>query len=156
MVEIRTRPLMSLKLRVSAMQAIGPAPGGDRRVGVVAGGTLGTLLGAVAAVYPGWLDTAGTALSADGPLLALTGEIAEQGGRLLYLVGADDHVVTADQTRLTGEALFGAGVPHELVVYPDTPHGFLADERDTFRPEQADDAWRRIAVFLAEDRPAAG
>lgn len=39
MVEIRTRPLMSLKLRVSAMQSIGPAPGGDRRVGVVAGGT---------------------------------------------------------------------------------------------------------------------
>src|SRR3978361_2442887 len=39
MVEIRTRPLMSLKLLVSAMQSIGPAPGGDRRVGVVAGGT---------------------------------------------------------------------------------------------------------------------
>jgi len=30
---------MSLKLQVSGMQAIGAAPGGDRRVGLVAGGT---------------------------------------------------------------------------------------------------------------------
>ena len=38
MAEINTRPLMSLKLQVSGMQAIGAAPGGDRRVGLVAGG----------------------------------------------------------------------------------------------------------------------
>jgi hypothetical protein len=30
---------MSLKLQVSSMQALGPTPGGDRRVGIVAGGT---------------------------------------------------------------------------------------------------------------------
>jgi hypothetical protein len=39
MAEIRTRPLMSLKLQVGSMQGIGPTPGGDRRVGLVAGGT---------------------------------------------------------------------------------------------------------------------
>ena len=39
MAEIKTKPLMSMKLQVSAMQSIGPAPGGDRRVGIVAGGT---------------------------------------------------------------------------------------------------------------------
>ncbi len=39
MAEIKTKPLMSLKLQVSGMQAIGAAPGGDRRVGLVAGGT---------------------------------------------------------------------------------------------------------------------
>ena len=116
-------------------------------------------LAAVAVVYPGWLDVAGTALSAPGPLLELTPGIARQGGRVLYLVGADDHVVTADQTRLTAEALTAAAVPHEVVVYPDTPHGFLADERDTFRPGLAEDAWRRIAAFLAAEpgaEPAGG
>jgi carboxymethylenebutenolidase len=62
-------------------------------------------------------------------------------------------VVTADQTRLTGEALTAAGVRHEIVVYPGTPHGFMADERDTYRPDLAEDAWRRIAeLFAAELR----
>jgi carboxymethylenebutenolidase len=112
-------------------------------------------LSGVAVVYPGWLDTTGTALGADGPLLDLAGGIGEHGTRVLYLVGADDHVATADQTRLTGEALDRAGAPHELVVYPDTPHGFLADGRDTYRPEPAADAWRRITAFMAASRDAA-
>lgn len=108
-------------------------------------------LAATAVVYPGWLDVAGTALSKPDPLLTLTPGIAGQGGRMLYLVGADDHVVTADQTRLTAERLTAAGVRHEIVVYPDTPHGFLADGRDTFRPELADDAWRRIDELFADE-----
>jgi hypothetical protein len=36
---IQTRRLMLLKLQVNAMQTIGAAPAGDRRVGLVAGGT---------------------------------------------------------------------------------------------------------------------
>jgi hypothetical protein len=39
MTEIRTRPLFALRLQVAEMQPIGPAPAGERRVGVVAGGT---------------------------------------------------------------------------------------------------------------------
>ena len=39
MAEIRTRPLLTMNLQVGALQAIGPAPGGDRRIGVVTGGT---------------------------------------------------------------------------------------------------------------------
>lgn len=38
MAEIRTRPLLTMTLQVGGMQAIGPAPGGDRRIGVVSGG----------------------------------------------------------------------------------------------------------------------
>jgi carboxymethylenebutenolidase len=105
-------------------------------------------LGAVVAVYPGWLDVAGTALSVPGPLLDLAPGIAGQGCRVVYLVGADDHVVTPDQTRLTGQRLAAAGVPHEVVVYPDAPHGFLADERPTFRPAAAADAWQRLTSAL--------
>lgn len=107
-------------------------------------------LAAVAAVYPGWLDTPGTALSRPEALLGLTPKIADRGGcRVLYLAGADDHVATPEQTARVRERLASAGVPHEVVVYPGTPHGFLADERDTYRPAAAEDAWRRIAAFLA-------
>ena len=39
MAEIRTVPLMTMKLAVSGMQAIGATPNGNRRIGLVAGGT---------------------------------------------------------------------------------------------------------------------
>jgi hypothetical protein len=39
MAEIRTTHLMTLKLAVSGMQVIGEGPAGNRRVGLVAGGT---------------------------------------------------------------------------------------------------------------------
>lgn len=104
----------------------------------------------VAAVHPGWLDTAGTALSRPEPLLDLTPGIAAQGGcRVLYLVGGDDQVAMPAQTERVAARLTAAGVPHEVVVYPGVPHGFLADERDTYRRAAAEDAWRRLAAFLA-------
>jgi hypothetical protein len=39
MAEIRTKHLMTLKLAVSGMQVIGEGPAGNRRIGLVAGGT---------------------------------------------------------------------------------------------------------------------
>src|SRR6476469_9706339 len=39
MAEIRTAHLMTMTLAVSGMQAIGATPAGDRRIGLVAGGT---------------------------------------------------------------------------------------------------------------------
>lgn len=39
MAEIRTSHLMTLKLAVSGLQAVGETPNGDRRIGLVAGGT---------------------------------------------------------------------------------------------------------------------
>lgn len=39
MAEIRTQHLMTLKLAVSGMQPVGETPAGNRRVGLVAGGT---------------------------------------------------------------------------------------------------------------------
>ena len=39
MAEIRTSHLMTMKLAVTGMQAIGPTPNGNRRIGLVAGGT---------------------------------------------------------------------------------------------------------------------
>jgi Protein of unknown function (DUF3237) len=39
MADIRTTPLMTLKLAVSGMQAVGETPLGNRRIGLVAGGT---------------------------------------------------------------------------------------------------------------------
>jgi len=43
-----------------------------------------------------------------------------------------------------------------MVSYPGTPHGFFCDERDTYRPAAAADAWQRLTKLLAmelTDRP---
>ena len=38
----------------------------------------------------------------------------------------------------------------EVVVYPEADHGFVHDPaRPTHRPDDAADAWRRVAAFLA-------
>jgi uncharacterized protein DUF3237 len=39
MAEIRTRHLMTMSLGVSGMQVVGATPGGNRRIGLVSGGT---------------------------------------------------------------------------------------------------------------------
>ncbi len=55
MADIKTIPLLTLKLAVSGMQPIGATPGGNRRVGLVAGGTFeGAKLRGI--VLPGGAD----------------------------------------------------------------------------------------------------
>ncbi len=58
------------------------------------------------------------------------------------MAGADDHLYAPGDLDAIEAALATAGVPHELVVYPDTPHGFACFERDTYREKEAADGWR--------------
>src|SRR4051794_10036568 len=46
------------------------------------------------------------------------------------------------------QALLTAGSPSQIVVYPNTPHGFYADYRPSYRKEQAEDAWKRLQGWV--------
>jgi carboxymethylenebutenolidase len=61
--------------------------------------------------------------------------------------GADAGIplATIEQMR---QALKATGQPSEIVVYPDAPHGFLADYRDSYRQEAATDGWRRLVAWF--------
>jgi len=61
--------------------------------------------------------------------------------------GADDGIPMA-QIQAMRDALKAAGNPSEIVVYPDTPHGFNADYRPSYRPEQAKDGWKRLLAWF--------
>jgi carboxymethylenebutenolidase len=63
--------------------------------------------------------------------------------------GADDHI-PVDQVKALQAALKAAGKPSEIVIYPDTPHGFNADYRPSYRPKQAKDAWKRMLAWFKD------
>ncbi|MGI8648089.1 MAG: dienelactone hydrolase family protein [Mycobacteriales bacterium] len=113
-------------------------------------------LAALAVFYPGWLTGTDIALSRPEPTLALTAGIAEFGTRVLFLIGDGDHLVTAEQRNQIAERLQRDSVDHELVVYPDTPHGFFCHERDTYRPAAPDDAFARVTALLAAELSPGG
>lgn len=64
--------------------------------------------------------------------------------------GADEGIPlsTLDQMR---EAVKKAGKRAEIVVYPDTPHGFNADYRPSYRKEAAQDGWKRLLAWFREN-----
>jgi carboxymethylenebutenolidase len=46
------------------------------------------------------------------------------------------------------DALKAAKKKAEIVIYPDTPHGFNADYRPSYRPEAAKDGWNRMLAWF--------
>lgn len=54
---------------------------------------------------------------------------------------------TIDQMRT---AVDKAGKTAEIVVYPDTPHGFHADYRPSYRQAEAEDGWKRLLAWFKQ------
>lgn len=63
---------------------------------------------------------------------------------VLGLYGGADTGIPNDTVEQMKKALKEADKPSEIVLYPDTPHGFHADYRPTYRKEQAEDGWKRL------------
>jgi carboxymethylenebutenolidase len=122
-------------------------------IGFSAGGHLAYLAACLlpidrtAVLYGGWLPVTDIPLSQPTPTLDLTPGIS---GRLLYLVGDDDFLISADQRRQIAEALRAAGTDHELVSYPGAAHAFWWPGTPEFNSRARDDAWERILALLAD------
>jgi carboxymethylenebutenolidase len=67
---------------------------------------------------------------------------------ILGLYGAADRGIPVESVEKMKEALKAAGKTAEIVVYPDTPHAFFADYRDSYRKEQAEDGWKRMLAWF--------
>jgi carboxymethylenebutenolidase len=123
-------------------------------LGFSAGGHLAVLaacsldVDATAVLYGGWLTVTDIPLSQPDPTLGLAPGIK---GRLLYIVGEDDFLITAEQRRAIGDALQAAGPGHELVSYPGAGHAFWWPGMPEFNAEARDDAWKRILALLASE-----
>jgi carboxymethylenebutenolidase len=63
---------------------------------------------------------------------------------VLGLYGGADMGIPLESVERMRKALKDAGKPAEIVVYPDTPHGFHADYRPSYRKDKAEDGWKRL------------
>ena len=70
---------------------------------------------------------------------------------VLGLYGGADQGIPLTQIEQMRAALKAAGKKSEIVVYPDTPHGFNADYRPSYRPEAAKDGWKRMQAWFQQN-----
>jgi carboxymethylenebutenolidase len=64
--------------------------------------------------------------------------------------GADGGIPVASVEKMR-KALKDEKKAGELVVYPDTPHGFNADYRPSYRKEAAEDGWKRMLAWFKKN-----
>ena len=56
--------------------------------------------------------------------------------------------IPAEAVEQMRRALKAAKQPSEIIVYPDAPHGFFADYRDSYRADAAADGWKRLVEWF--------
>ena len=76
--------------------------------------------------------------------------VSDLNAPVLGLYGGSDQGIPIETIEKMKQALTAAGNPSRIVVYPDTPHGFHADYRPSYRKEQAKDGWQRMQAWLKQ------
>ena len=67
---------------------------------------------------------------------------------VLAFFGSDDPFIPRTDVDRVRSTLRDRGPEHEVIVYDGAPHGFFCNERDSYRPQAAEDAWNRLMRFL--------
>lgn len=75
---------------------------------------------------------------------------AELKAPVLGLYGGADTGIPNETVEKMQKALKDANKPSEIILYPDTPHGFNADYRPTYRKDKAEDGWKRMLAWLKD------
>jgi carboxymethylenebutenolidase len=74
--------------------------------------------------------------------------VEELKAPVLGLYGGADQGIPNETVEKMQKALKDAGKPSEIVLYPDTPHGFHADYRPSYRDKEAKDGWKRLQEWF--------
>jgi carboxymethylenebutenolidase len=70
---------------------------------------------------------------------------------VLGLYGAADQGIPVDSVEKMQAACKSAGKTCEIKIYPDTPHGFNADYRPSYRADAAKDGWARMLAWFKQN-----
>jgi dienelactone hydrolase len=69
---------------------------------------------------------------------------------VLAFFGAEDPFIPLDQVAALEAEAKKHGKAVEVKVYAGAPHGFFCTERDSYRPEAAQDSWERLKTFFGK------
>ena len=75
----------------------------------------------------------------------------ELNAPVLGLYGGADMGIPNETVEKMRAALKAAKKPSEIELYPDTPHGFNADYRPSYREKEAKDAWQKMLDWFAKN-----
>ncbi|HEY4440183.1 MAG TPA: dienelactone hydrolase family protein [Candidatus Elarobacter sp.] len=70
-------------------------------------------------------------------------------GALLLIYGADDEGIPPREHARLAEALSSHKKDYTLHVFPDAGHGFASTDRESYRPVQAEQAWKETLALFA-------
>ena len=70
---------------------------------------------------------------------------------VLGLYGEADQGIPVASVAKMREALKAANKPGEIILYPETPHAFYADYRQSYRQKPADDGWARLQDWFKKN-----
>ncbi|MBW4481503.1 MAG: dienelactone hydrolase family protein [Tildeniella torsiva UHER 1998/13D] len=86
------------------------------------------------------------------PTLSRTSEIK---GTLYGFFGEKDPLISSEEVNQIEAALAEHGVPHQIFRYPNAEHGFFCDQRYSYHPEAARDAWGQVLQLFKTTLPTA-
>ena len=92
----------------------------------------------VKSYFPGDKTAVDNAASIKGAVLGLYG-------------GADAGIPNDTVEKMFAAIKAGGNNKSEFVIYPDTPHGFNADYRPSYRKDAADDGWKRATAWFKKN-----
>ena len=82
------------------------------------------------------------------PTVTRTPEIK---GTLYAFFGMQDASIPAEQVDEIEQALEQYHVPHRIFRYPDADHGFFCDQRASYNPAAAADAWNQVKQLFSQE-----
>jgi carboxymethylenebutenolidase len=85
-----------------------------------------------------------------GHLATDPAQLAKTNASILGIFGGKDRGIPVDDVNKFAAALKKAGKNVEIKIYPDAGHAFEnPNNKDGYRAEDAEDAWKRTVAFLA-------
>lgn len=102
---------------------------------------------ATVALYPTFLTGTELPLGRPEPTLDLTAGIS---GRLLMIVGDQDHIITAEQRHAIAARLAADGVRHEIRTLQGASHAFLNPHTPSYDKAATEESWRHIEKALTD------
>ena len=91
-------------------------------------------------------STANAFVPGDIPALEMAAQI--KAPVLGLYGGADQGIPAATVEKMYATLKASGNSKSQYTIYPDTPHGFNADYRPTYRKEQAQDAWNKMIAWF--------